>query len=76
MAKDDAEKRGKRQKKQEKAAEEDEPAVAPDALPERLQGHHRYVTCGADMNFHVRRRLYRLLPELCRNPSSDLHRDC
>lgn len=54
MAKD-AEKRGKRQKKQAKAAEKDAQAVAPGGLPERLQGHHRFVACGPDMNFHVRR---------------------
>lgn len=54
MAKDDGGKRGKRHKKQQQAAEEDVPATAPEALPDRLRDQHRFVTCGPDLNVHVR----------------------
>lgn len=53
MAKDDTGKRGKRQKKQQHAAAEDAPGMAPDALPDRLRDQHQFVTCGPDLNLHA-----------------------
>ena len=46
----------KRSKKQKKQRQTDElrQAIAPDNLPERLQQQHTQVTCGADVNLHVR----------------------
>lgn len=58
MAKDDTGKRGKRQKKQQHAAAEDAPGTAPDALPDRLRDQHQFVTCGPDLNLHVRDALH------------------
>lgn len=56
MAKDEANKRGKRHKKQQQALEGDESSMAPEALPDRLRDQHRFVTCGPDLNVHVRGR--------------------
>jgi hypothetical protein len=55
MVKDDSSKRGKRHKKQQQQAAGDEtPAMAPEALPDRLRDQHRFVSCGPDLNMHVR----------------------
>lgn len=58
MAKDDSGKRTKRHKKQQhqdqQAADDETPATAPEALPDRLRDQHRFVTCGPDLNMHVR----------------------
>lgn len=45
-------KKGKRQKKKQ-ADDAGDVRMAPDALPDRLQQHHKYVTCGADTNLHA-----------------------
>lgn len=44
---------GKRQKKSRSEAE-NQTLAAPDGLSERMQQRHNYVTCGADVNVHVR----------------------
>ena len=45
---------GSKRQKKTRVADGDQVPAAPDGLSERMQQRHRYVTCGADVNVHVK----------------------